>query len=101
MKTWNPSLRPPPQGYALMLMLGFVCVSAVIVGSALSWASNNALMTQRNNQYFQTVAAAEAATEKVLARLEYDYQRYGEGRAPIPGQQRAASEDLPRGKAQI
>ena len=72
MKTWNPSLTRSQRGYALMMMLGFVCISAVIVSSALTWASNNATMTERNNQYFQTVAAAEAATEKVLAKLEND-----------------------------
>jgi hypothetical protein len=46
------------------------------LASVLSWSSNSARTTARNNQYWRTVAAAEAATEKVLTRLEKDFQRF-------------------------
>ncbi|MBI3414264.1 MAG: hypothetical protein HY043_02915 [Verrucomicrobia bacterium] len=65
------------QGYALMMVMGFVGLGLLIVGGALTWTSNSAQLTARNNQYFSCVAAAEAATEKVLARMNYDYMTQG------------------------
>ena len=44
----------------------------------MMWASQSARMTARNNQYYNTVAAAEAATEKVLSRFSADYTRFGD-----------------------
>jgi hypothetical protein len=57
--------------------MAFVGVSMVIITGALNWASNNALLIQRNNQYFTASAAAEAATEKVLAQMNYDFLTQG------------------------
>lgn len=66
-------------GYALVAVLGFATVSLVALGGILSWTSNTARTTERNNQYFSTVAAAEAATEKVLSKMAMDFQQNGIG----------------------
>ncbi|MHB8523002.1 MAG: hypothetical protein ACYDH9_19910 [Limisphaerales bacterium] len=65
-------------GYALMLVLIFVGISLLMLGNALTWTSTTATLTQRNNQYYGAASAAEAATEKVLARMSYDYQTQGQ-----------------------
>src|SRR5207253_10163640 len=38
----------------------------------------NTTINQRNNQYYRTLAAAEAATEKVITQLASDYQAQGD-----------------------
>ncbi len=67
------------RGYALLITMCLACVGALILAGVLDWASQNALLTTRNNEYFTTCYAAEAATEKVFANLSRDYQNYGEG----------------------
>jgi hypothetical protein len=74
----NLSSRPQHGGYSLLLVLAFVSVSFMILGAALNWCNTNAKLNDRNNQYFSTSAAAEAATEKVLSSLARDYQSQGE-----------------------
>ena len=44
----------------------------------LSWTSTNMQLSARNNEYYRTVSAAESATEKVIAAMEYDYQTSGD-----------------------
>jgi hypothetical protein len=75
-----PLARRPAgrRGYVLLLVLCFATVSFLILGAALDWCMTNAKLNDRNNQYFTTVAAAEAATEKVLASLGRDFQAQGE-----------------------
>jgi len=68
-----------PDGYTLMAVLFFAAASFLILGAALDWCMTNAKLTDRNNQYYSTTAAAEAATEKVMARLGRDYAAQGEG----------------------
>jgi hypothetical protein len=50
----------------------------MISASILGWVVTNTTLSQRNNEYFKTVAVAEAATEKVIGRLAYDYQQDGD-----------------------
>ena len=66
------------RGYALMMVLVMTGISLLILGSALTWSSNNAVHTQRYIQYYNTLGAAEAATEKVLADIIPIYQKEGE-----------------------
>jgi len=65
-------------GYTLMVVLIFAAVSFLVLGAALDWCMTNSKLTDRSNQYFSTAAAAEAATEKVLATLARDYTAQGE-----------------------
>ncbi len=72
------SCRRSQGGYALVTVLVLGAVGLTILAGSLSWCNSNVVCNQRNNQYFRTVAAAEAATEKALSKLQYDYQRDGE-----------------------
>lgn len=65
-------------GSALVLVMIFLVLAAMILGAALSWTTNSSRLTERNNQYFRTVSAAEAATEKVMGRMINDYRDDGE-----------------------
>lgn len=66
------------RGFALITVLVFAGISLVALGGIMTWSSQSARMTARNNQYYNTVAAAEAATEKVLSRVSSDYTTYGD-----------------------
>ena len=70
--------RQDEGGYALFLVVLLGSIALATLAGALSWCTTNASLNQRNNQYFRTVAAAEAATEKVLAHMAADYQRDGD-----------------------
>jgi hypothetical protein len=75
----HPRRRHPgsASGYALVLVLIFTAISFLVLGAALSWSSTNANLIERHNHYYDTLAAAEAATEKVLAQISADYQTDG------------------------
>lgn len=64
--------------YTLLIVMMFATVSLLVLGSALNWCMTNAKLNDRNNQFFSTSAAAEAATEKVLANLTRDFSQQGE-----------------------
>jgi hypothetical protein len=66
-------------GYALLIVLIFGSIGLLLMCGSLDWCGTNVRLNQRNNQYFRTVSAAEAATEKVLSNLSRDYQLYGDG----------------------
>jgi hypothetical protein len=65
-------------GSVLVMVLVFLTVSLSVLVAALTWTQNTTRLNARHNQYFRTVAAAEAATEKVLGRIARDYQIAGE-----------------------
>jgi hypothetical protein len=67
------------RGFALMMVLFFAGLSLMALGGALSWSSSNAKVTARNNEYFNTLGAAEAATEKIATAMSRDYRASGEG----------------------
>ncbi len=69
--------RHQQKGYALATVLVLGTVSLIILGSTLTWTSNNANFNDRYIRYQEAVAAAEAATEKVLANVSADYQGAG------------------------
>ena len=79
MKAEFTTNQSPTGGYTLMAVLFFAAASFLILGAALDWCMTNAKLTDRNNQYYTTAAAAEAATEKVMASLGRDYAAQGEG----------------------
>lgn len=69
---------PSRRGFALLLVMVLSGVSMLVLGGALTWISTSARLTDRNNEYFSLVSAAEAATEKILTRVTTDYQTGGE-----------------------
>jgi len=78
-------LLPPVQsrrrrgGWALMIVLILAVGALLVAGSVLSWSNITANNTSRNNEYYATTYAAEAATEKVLSSIVSDYENYGAG----------------------
>jgi hypothetical protein len=66
------------RGYALMMVLFFGGIGLLALASVLGWVTTNGNLIYRNNQHYRTVAAAEAATEKVLARMALDFKNGGE-----------------------
>lgn len=67
------------RGYVLLITLSITTIGALILGGVLSWSAANASLTDRNNEFFTTSYAAEAATEKILTSITRDYKNYGEG----------------------
>ena len=93
-ETSLPKFRPPSQtaramkprrctcstssaGSALLIVLVMLGVSLVLVGSMYSYTAHTVRLNQRLNDYYLAVAAAEAATEKVLSQVNADYTSYG------------------------
>jgi hypothetical protein len=66
-------------GTALMLTLIMSAIALAILASVMAWASSSYKLTSRSIQYTRSVAAAEAATEKVKSQLTRDFLYGGEG----------------------
>lgn len=65
-------------GMALLMTLIVCTVALTILAAALSLQSTSTRLTHRAIQYDRSVAAAEAATEKVLSSMTSDYLNGGE-----------------------
>ena len=75
--------RKTKRGYALLLVLFFTAVGLMAVLTLLQRTASDEKMANRNNQYFNSVEAAEAATEKVMAELNADF--LGQGAKTVAG----------------
>jgi len=73
MQTSSGLLRRNTRGYALIIIMCFLVVCLLVFASMMYWISSNSSVTARNNQFNMSGAAAEAATEKVLSQMNYDY----------------------------
>jgi len=60
-------------GYALILTMFMVAVSLTILIATMSRLTGDADLNARNGQYNASLYAAEAAVERVVARMRYDY----------------------------
>ena len=60
-------------GYALVIVLVFLAITLLTYASLMSWVASNAKVTKRNNLFNQSEAAAESATENVLATMMRDF----------------------------
>lgn len=69
---------PRSAGYALLIVLTFMGASLLILAGAINWAAQGARSNERSNEYQTAVAAAEGATEKILALIARDNQAGGE-----------------------
>ena len=67
------------RAYILVMTMIFLGLCLLFLAGAMSWSSQNTRNTDRGNEYYTTAAAAEAATEKVLVRIDRDYLLGGEG----------------------
>ncbi|MBC8003016.1 MAG: hypothetical protein H7X97_10560 [Opitutaceae bacterium] len=61
-------------GFILMVVLVLMTASVFIMASLMKWTSGSTNITERNIYYQRTVAAAEAATEGVIARMVRDFE---------------------------
>jgi hypothetical protein len=59
------------------MTLVFLAVSLITLSSVMWWASSNAKVTQQNELFSSSEAAAEAATEMVVGTMERDW-KYGQ-----------------------
>ena len=66
-------------GYALLMILGVTAVTMIVLAATMTRTGTVAKLNDRNNQYHANLNAAEAAVEKVYARLAYDFQAFGPG----------------------
>jgi hypothetical protein len=78
-KLTPPSFRAGnrQRGWALLAVMSVAAAGLMVLASVMSWANENATVAARNNEYFATSYAAEAATEKALASVSQQYQNYG------------------------
>lgn len=65
------------RGSVLLLVLVLAAASLLVLSGVLSWTKTSTDMAGRHAQYFRTLAATEAASEKIVARIGNDYQNYG------------------------
>src|SRR5215475_6211221 len=61
------------KGYALMLTMFMVAVSLTVLIATMGRLTGDADLNARNGQYNASLYAAEAAVERVVARMRYDY----------------------------
>lgn len=75
----NPRLQTHNErGNALLLTLIMSAVALAILASMMTWGSSSARLTHRSIQYTRSVAAAEAADEKVFSQIRQDFLSGGE-----------------------
>ena len=80
MKTRLPfrPARPGSAAYALIMVMVILGISLMVLGGVLTFASSTSSLSERNNRYTETQYAAEAATQKPMAKLIRDYMSGGE-----------------------
>ena len=67
------------RGYVLLIVMVMLAISLIMVTGLFGYSSGNAKLNQRNNEYYNALAASEAATEKVLTYITSDFRDYGDG----------------------
>jgi len=70
--------RTKRSGLSLILTLVVAAGATVLIGGALYYTSTQTTLTRRINQYDSSVAAAVAATEKVVTSMTKDFQVGGD-----------------------
>lgn len=70
--TPQPS-QPRRSGFALIVTLMLLTIALAAFGSIMYWVSSNTLLTERNNLFVASQAAAESATEKVMTTMMRDF----------------------------
>ena len=73
MQTSFRTSRRYPSGYALVITLSFLLITLIIFGSIMYWILSSARVTDRNNVFNTSQAAAQAATERIIAQMSRDF----------------------------
>ncbi len=66
-------------GYSLLMVMAVTAVAMITMTATVERTMTNAKMNSRSNEYSVACNAAEAAVEKVVARMMYDFQNFGLG----------------------
>jgi hypothetical protein len=61
------------RGYALLMTMIFISVALLLLVSVMNWTNSSARQTERNNLFGLGTGAAEAATERVIAQMTFDF----------------------------
>lgn len=61
------------KGFVLLMTMVFVGIALLLLGSVMEWSSSSVRQTERNNLFNKSTAAADAATERVMAQMWRDY----------------------------
>jgi hypothetical protein len=69
----KPGTSRSESGYALLITLVFLGIMLALVASVTQLASVQSGLTARNNLYNSAVAAAEGASEMVIAQMDRDF----------------------------
>ena len=67
------------RGYALLMVLVVTAASVLILAGTLSRTYTVTKLNDRNNQYIANQNAAEAAVEKIYAKMAFDFMSSGQG----------------------
>ena len=78
MKTLFTTQKRHQAGSALMLTMIMSAIALALLAGAMSWSASSTRLTHRSIQYTRSVAAAEAATEKVVSQIRRDFLYGGE-----------------------
>ena len=65
--------QPCVRGYALLMTMIFISVALLLLVSVMNWTNSSARQTERNNLFGLGTGAAEAATERVIAQMTFDF----------------------------
>ena len=90
MKTRLFLKRCTRSGYALLMVMVIIAVSLLLMASTLNRTYTVANLNNHSNQLILCQNAAEAAVEKVFARMQYDFQSGG---GPATGANNLATAD--------
>jgi hypothetical protein len=73
MQISSRSIRRNQSGAALIITLSFLLVTLIVFASIMYWVSSSARVSQQNNLFNITQAAAQAATEITIAEMNRDF----------------------------
>jgi len=73
----NLQAQRPPSGFALVLVLVAIGICFLLLAGVLLWSSNSGQASLRHSEHYATLAAAEAATEKIVAQISDDFRTGG------------------------
>ena len=66
-------------GFVLVMVLVMTAIAMLVLGATMGRTATSSRINARSNEYIVSGNAAEAAVEKVVARMGYDFQNFGLG----------------------
>jgi hypothetical protein len=65
------------EGFSLLMVMLFIGLGFLLMTGVLNYSSANSTATDRYNEYYTTLAASEAATEKIVGNIAHYFQNFG------------------------